>query len=219
MIQGILVGLIFLTVAPTVPSGEELSRVAALSARINELPRDPEGLFRAAVGMASSDPETSVAAYSRAALMGHSHAAYFLGQIYETGDGVPADLARARAWYALAAGDINRARVRLDELPVVRFEDALGSPRPLSYSVDREGRAELIWSRGLGSDPGLFDVEFQTASGETVPASANVAMSAVRLQGPGDAESWRVVARGPEGTPAQVAVSSWYPISLGASQP
>jgi TPR repeat protein len=78
---------------------------------------DPEAVFRDAVDIALEDSRAAVVGYSRAALMGHERAAYYLGQIYETGDGVPVDLAIARHWYEAASLGNPRAQRRLAALP------------------------------------------------------------------------------------------------------
>lgn len=63
------------------------------------------------------DQAAALALYKRAALWGNERAAYYLGQLYETGIGVEADPNSARAWYRKAP-DISGAVARLRELDV-----------------------------------------------------------------------------------------------------
>ncbi|GAA4462316.1 tetratricopeptide repeat protein [Nemorincola caseinilytica] len=50
------------------------------------------------------DPVKTLGWYKKAALKGSADAAYELGEMYESGDGVPANMAEAIKWYKIAAG-------------------------------------------------------------------------------------------------------------------
>jgi hypothetical protein len=167
--------------------------------------------FRQGLEVAIQDRRAAVVAFSRAAIRGHARSAYYLGQIYETGDGVPADTALARAWYALA-GDHARARQRLTELAEQRVsfeqnEESQVVPPPLLAFAERSsaGILDLVWiaDRGAESADGYI-VELAEAPEGPPVLRAFAEVSALRFAYPDSDELWwRVTPVG--GT----AASSW----------
>ena len=63
---------------------------------------------------ATRDVAEAAVWYARAAAAGNHRAAFNLGQLYESGEGVPANADLARAWYA--AADLPAAREHLAEI-------------------------------------------------------------------------------------------------------
>ncbi|MFV0359822.1 AAA family ATPase [Tropicimonas sp.] len=170
------------------------------------LPAGADARFRLAVQIAGQSPQASVAAYSHAALLGHSRAAYYLGQIFESGDGVPKDKALANAWYNAAAKDVRLAGSALAsvERPV---RGDVAAPIPLSDSIGGDGRAELVWTSGNGPDPHEYRVEFAGAApGRAIDAGTYI-RSAARIVLPDGATRWRVVAL--DSTGRRAAASDW----------
>ena len=176
---------------------------------LSELPADAESQFRFAVSMTDRDPLLAAAAYSQAALSGHDRAAYYLGQMFEAGDGIPRDTALAAAWYRRAAERLPFAR---DSLAVLERPDrgAVTPPVPLSVQKKAEGRVALAWISGAGPDPHQYRVEF-AATGSPVPLSAElVTLSALQADLPPDAARWRVLSM--DSTGRRIAGSDWKPI-------
>jgi type II secretory pathway predicted ATPase ExeA len=167
--------------------------------------------FRQGLEVAIRDRRTAVVAFSRAAIRGHARSAYYLGQIYETGDGVPADTALARAWYALA-GDHARARQRLTELAEQRVsfeqngESQADLPPQLAFAErSSAGILDLVWiaDRGAESADGYI-VELAEAPEGSPVLRAFAEVSALRFAYPDTDELWwRVTPVG------RTAASSW----------
>lgn len=145
--------------------------------------------FRAGVDMGETAPEAAVAAYALAALSGHERAAIYLGQIYELGEGVPADPLRARAWYDLAGLDPDNALAPEDAA------NAIAPPVLLHAGWDQAARdIDLVWTSGAGTAPSHFNVEFTLGDGKVLAAAEGIALSAARLPRPAGATHWRVTA-------------------------
>ena len=75
--------------------------------------------------------------YARAAARGEARA-YYLGQIFETGQGVDRNPALARAWYAAAGEKLAAAAGRLEAMAVPPPPGAPAPPRILGASVGEE---------------------------------------------------------------------------------
>jgi type II secretory pathway predicted ATPase ExeA len=167
-------------------------------------PPDRDGavrLFRKGLELSVQDPTAAAVAFSRAAIRGHSRSAYYLGQIYETGDGVPADNALAREWYVLA-GDLARARERLDEISERRgiFEERSDTSRGATVQLTFAERSEtgvidLVWTGSLGTGSTGYVVELAEEPNALPVLRAIASVSALRLLYPDVNEVWwRVVA-------------------------
>ncbi|MBL3565693.1 AAA family ATPase [Rhodovulum sulfidophilum] len=129
-------------------------------------PRVAQRQYRQALG--STDPLDIAIAYSRAAVNGQSRAAYYLGQIYEVGDGVERDIDTARQWYRIAAAEVAAAQVRLEDLPEAPADPDRATARPLASSRS-DGVIELVWQGSgpfvveLAAEPGPPEARFATA--------------------------------------------------------
>ena len=190
-----------------IASPEDLKRHQRNVHSVSGLPEDHDALLRSAIEMADNQPDASLVALARSGLGGNARAAYFLGQMFEAGEGVSVDYARARAWYAIAAGEIDRAAARIAALPVPEADDALTAPAPL-YSTLSGGVAELVWTSRDGSDPHSFIIEVREGSGVAEIVADNIETSAAFARVPDTATEWRVIAVGGNGT----AASPWFPL-------
>ena len=166
--------------------------------------------FRVALDLAAEDARAGLVAFSGAALLGHSRAAYYLGQMFETGDGVPRDTALARAWYAAAAEAHPQARQRLETIDPPRTDGAVGAPILLDAGVTGDGAVELVWASGHGANPAAYVVELAAAPDEAPLVSRRLVLSATRMDLPPGAALWRVRAELPQGVGA--AASDWLAI-------
>jgi hypothetical protein len=195
-------------------AGGSLDAPGLLFDELETVPPDQVGsdqFFRQGLEVAIRDRRAAVVAFSRAAIRGHPRSAYYLGQIYETGDGVPADTALALAWYALA-GDHARARQRLSELAEQRVSfgqsgesQAEASPQLAFAERSSAGILDLVWiaDRGAASAGGYI-VELAEESEGSPVLRAFAEVSALRFAYPDTDELWwRVTPVG--GT----AASSW----------
>lgn len=166
---------------------------------------DPAALLDEALQRTIDAPAEAALLMQRAALMGHARAAYFLGQIYELGDGVAADLARARAWY-LAAEGVRGAQRRLDALAEPATPVApLSPPVILMQGAYPDGSLELHWRSADGESPARFAVEFVRAGEGDRVERVETDLSAALLDGP--VERWRVIALDADGGDA--AATDW----------
>lgn len=164
-------------------------------------PMDPstgEPFFDAALDDATADRAAAAVAYSRAAARGHARAAYYLGQMYETGDGVAHAPGTARAWYAKASGQVAAAQDRLSDLDGI-LSQGPGFAEPL-FSSAEGGSVELVWQ---GRGP--FVVELAADQGAGADVAHATALTAVRLATADDFGWWRV-------RPAEGEPSDWRPI-------
>jgi type II secretory pathway predicted ATPase ExeA len=185
-------------------AGGALDTVLLPVGSVEMLPPDQIGadrLFRQGLELAVQDPVGAVVAFSRAAIRGHSRSAYYLGQIYETGDGVPADTALAVAWYGLA-GDQARARQRLSELAEQRAlpernsgNDGGDAPHLVYAERSNSGATELVWTGGLAKRPVAGYIVELAEIPEAPPVLRTFAeVPAMRLVYSGaDALWWRVI--------------------------
>ena len=183
--------------------------VEALADLARNLPDDPEERFRFAVLLADKDPQLALVAYSHAAAQGHPRAAYYLGQIFEIGDGVPVDIALARAWYQKAAIVLDVAQSSLARLSSPE-RGAFLPPQPLMGRVTADARAELSWTSSEGPDPEAYVIEFAGASSSETLGSMMVFVSAALATLPPGAERWRVIATGRNSPELQA--SDWQPL-------
>ncbi|WP_176562682.1 AAA family ATPase [Paracoccus liaowanqingii] len=177
-------------------------------ASIDPVP-DADALLTEALVAGGTDPEQAAQLYTRAALWGNARAAYYLGQLYETGIGVPQNPDRARAAYALAL-EVDGAAARLDAL-----EGRSGSgiaveaaPVPVSQMVITTGQTELHWRDPEGAVAAQFLVEFVPAGESEDIRQAETVLPALLLAE--RVTRWRVSALGPDGSAG--TASEWsYP--------
>jgi general secretion pathway protein A len=170
---------------------------------------DPRGdmLLENALTTGMSDPVGAVIAYSRAALRGEDRAAYYLGQLFETGLGVPRDVAAARAWYELARDNVRSARRRLAELEPTNETGLLSAPVPLFGGPLPDGTAEFVWSAGEGADPEYYIIEMAMTPDEPARRLGPSQVTALSVPEAEADRIWRVLAILPDRS--EYTVSTW----------
>ncbi|WP_169308768.1 AAA family ATPase [Paracoccus gahaiensis] len=159
---------------------------------------DADALLTEALAAGATDPDQAAQLYTQAALWGNARAAYYLGQLYETGIGVPQNPDRARAAYALAL-EVDGAADRLEALDgrATPQTSAAAPPVPLSQRVFATGATELHWRDPEGAVASGFRVEFIPAGGEDIQQTETV-LPALLLDQP--LARWRVMALGADGS-------------------
>ncbi|MEO9780636.1 MAG: AAA family ATPase [Sedimentitalea sp.] len=166
-------------------------------------------LLESALTASPSDPFAAVIDYSRAALRGEDQAAYYLGQLFETGAGVPRDVAAARAWYQHAQPNVRSAKRRLAGLEPVESTGALAPPVPLLGGPLPDGTAEFVWSGGIGAAPEYFVVELAAAPDAPAVRLDPTGLTAISTPDISTEEQvWRVLAIRP--ALSDYTVSNWY---------
>ncbi|MCU9849750.1 AAA family ATPase [Defluviimonas sp. WL0024] len=198
--------------APT-PDLELLTRVGRIRTAVAAIPATAADRFRAAIEIGGDDPELAVVHFALAALHGHDRAAYYLGQIYETGEGVATNRGLARGWYGEAGTAIAGAVRGLAELAPSEPESTPGPPVPLYAGRMPDGSVELVWTGGDGAAPSHYRVELGTEPGSVSLTAGPLVISAIRVSAPGAARAWRVVAAGGPGS--DEVASPWLPIDGG----
>lgn len=142
---------------------------------------DAEAFF--AQALASTALSEIAVNYARAALRGHRRAARYLGQLFETGDGVALDAGIAGRWYAVARNP--------DQIHIPRLAAEFASRGPMLAvplaSAVTDGEGDFVWS-GRGS---VFTVEIADAGSAPI-ARARTSLTAIRLPVPAEAVFWRV---------------------------
>ena len=167
--------------------------------------------FKLALALSPDDPTGAAVLYTRAALRGHKRSAYYLGQIYETGDGVPVDTSLARAWYSAVGPDNSRAQRRIRALPEPGGNRTLpGAPIPLWVETTPGGKSEFVWTSGQGGDVDMFFVQVARTENGVPEATYKAALSGAFLDVPSSAGFWRILAVDPAS--AQYASSEWFRI-------
>lgn len=148
--------------------------------------------FQAAL---TSDRTTTATLYARAALRGHTRAAYYLGQLYETGDGVAVDFALAKVWYSLVSDENPRARERIEQLTINSAQSSpLDAPELLLSERLQDGIGEFVWTSGDGADADKFLIQFIDAENPAPIHAQFEGISAVVMSIPPSATHWRVIA-------------------------
>lgn len=157
---------------------------------------EAEAFFREAVDQALQEPERARILYTRAAALGHARAAYYLGQIYETGDGTAADLTLARAWYELASTENEGAREWLAELPGDTADEQPAAPIPLLAERYEDGDVDLVWTRADAQE--TFLIEFTDAPDAAPKFRGEVAGPTLSVKLPSEVDYWRIIPLGGE---------------------
>ncbi|KIC47371.1 hypothetical protein RA28_06990 [Ruegeria sp. ANG-S4] len=191
-------------------AAEAKARVALIADALATTDSTATGQYLAALDLAETTPEAATVAYARAALAGHARSAYYLGQIYETGEGIPVDLTLARAWYRLAGPQIEGAANRLDDLQPSAAEGDANAPIPLFSNRTPDGYLELVWTSGQGPDPSAYRIELSSRTDDPVHHIPEMTISAVRVAAPDQVQEWRVIALTADGD--DVAASPWMAI-------
>ncbi|MFC0202370.1 AAA family ATPase [Paracoccus rhizosphaerae] len=173
---------------------------------VEEKDVDPQALLLQALSAGAEDPAAAIPFYTRAALWGNQRAAYYLGQLYETGTGVAVDLDRARAWYGLAP-DIEGAAERV---AILAEDGAAADPADLVAPVPQRqvrfpwNRTELYWQAAPGAEPVRYKVEFVAAGSDQVQQFETELQAALVRQ---RVSRWRVIAMQADGT--EGPASAW----------
>src|SRR5699024_9417248 len=105
-------------------------------------PPSHDRLLSEALAVGDADPARAAQLYTRAASWGNARAAYYLGQLYETGIGLPVDPYRAEAWYEVA-GDIGGASARLADLKAAsppQHPEPTDPPVPVFQGLSAQGQ-------------------------------------------------------------------------------
>lgn len=179
---------------------------------------DPGGpaLMAQGLELGVSDPQEAATAYARAALRGEARAAAYLGQMYETGDGVPLNPELARAWYGFSDTPTRSARRRLEAMGTPASDAALVAPLPLlggPLAAPNGPAAEFIWtSASTGADV-LYHVELAQSPNAPRARVSSTTASAILLetgQLPKAARVWRVVAS--DASTGRLLASDWAPL-------
>lgn len=145
---------------------------------------DPKAAERAATHFAAAlgapDPRQSALSYARAAIRGHERSATYLGQLFDTGDGITFAPDVAARWYAVA-----------QDLALLRGVNAQlqlggGQATPLLSSAST-GVAEFIWQ----GNAEVFQLEIGDKDGAAI-AQLKTGLTAVMVELPQSAAMWRV---------------------------
>ena len=149
--------------------------------RVFDLATDPAQLYFDQAIAALDKTEIKIA-YARAAIRGHRRGALYLGQLFETGDGVPFAPNVAEKWYAVSENPtlLNTAMFSsVDDLPTTQLT-------PL-FSTAKNGVAEFIW-QGRG---GAFQLVIGNADGVAI-AQYTTPLTAALVELPPGAKQWRI---------------------------
>ena len=166
-----------------------------LLSRFHDPASDPPAPYFDA-GIATENPDEVVIAFSRAALRRHKRAALYLGQLFETGDGVPLAPDVASQWYAVH-NDANY----LAERSLGHELREGGTALPL-FSTIAGTRAEFVW---VGKAQ-MFQLEIGDA--EQIPIGRyNTPLTAAMINVPSFATFWRI-RTGPQETTAWIPIAS-----------
>ncbi|MGR3199349.1 MAG: AAA family ATPase [Paracoccus sp. (in: a-proteobacteria)] len=178
----------------------------AVETVVEETDVDPQALLLQALSTGAEDASAAIPLYTRAALWGNQRAAYYLGQLYETGAGVAIDPDKARAWYGLAP-DIEGASERL---AILAEGGSAADPADLVAPVPHRqvrfpwSRTELYWQAAPGAEPVRYKVEFVAAGSDQVQQFETELQAALVRQ---RVSRWRVIAMQADGT--EGPASAW----------
>ncbi len=196
---------------------------SALSAPPNMQGNDAAALHDQALIVGAQDPLAAAIGFARAALHGDARAAYYLGQHFEAGDGLPRNPALAAAWYRLAAKtqrSAGRALQNMDDAAAIPDSPASGQPasappRPLMGRAEAGGVMEFVWA--AADDTAVrYLIELAQALDTPPQQHGPFDLSAVRLEPAGPASFWRVVSLQPDG--ARISASEWHLIDAKEAQ-
>lgn len=173
-------------------SASGTGRIEHVRAALGESAGGPEEMFRLALRIPGSEADAVATAYSLAALSGHDRAAYYLGQMYELGEGVPRNLGIALAWYELGARSMAGAQARSEALAEQTSEGSVLAPIPLFHRALEGQQLEMVWTVAPEAAGGTFTIEFGDEQGQTLSAMLGHSLPALRSNLPPDASKWRV---------------------------
>jgi type II secretory pathway predicted ATPase ExeA len=180
---------------------------------------DATTLQKQALTIGEQDPLTAAIGFARAALRGDARAAYYLGQHFEVGDGVPRNTALAAAWYASTSETQRSARRALQNLTKQTDwtnETSVAPPRPLMGIVGADRVAEFVWA-APGDGALRYLIELAPAPDAEPQQYGPFALSAALLDAPASARLWRVVSLGPDNV--RIGASGWHLIHIAKAKP
>ncbi|MEM6481126.1 MAG: AAA family ATPase [Pseudomonadota bacterium] len=158
-------------------SGSDVRQLAP----VTDTNDDPVAYYRTA--LQSADPKEVAVNYTLAALRGHARSATYLGQLFETGDGLPFDPEIAQRWYQVAQ---DSTRMHSPALAAQDVDAAQQVVTPMA-SVLSDKFADFVWN-GRARE---FTLELASANKEPV-AYARTSLTAIRVEVPTNAVMWRV---------------------------
>ena len=178
---------------------------------------DAVALHNKALIVGRQDPLAAAIGFARAAVRGDTRAAFYLGQHFEAGDGVPRNAALAAAWYASASESqrsARRAMENLTETTEATGQTPTAAPRPLTGIVGVDGLAEFIWAAPDGA-AARYLIELAEAPDAPLQQYGPFDLSATLLYPAVPLRLWRVVSLGPEG--ARIGASEWHLIDTDSA--
>ncbi len=175
---------------------------------------DPQSLHEQALSAGATDARAAAIGFARAALRGDDRAAYYLGQYFEAGDGLPQNTTLAAAWYAQAARSQRIAQRALDSLSRLSPDFPVAEGMLLPRVGLRSGSAlgEFI---GAAHETGGSGYLIEISTGTDAPAAAfgPFTVSAAIIDLSPEHRFWRVVSVDRAGD--RLNVSGWH--ELGQS--
>lgn len=161
-------GLSAPAVAVTLPA-EASQNVASVPfiQSVADLPTDASSVLRTAVTLGRTNGRAAAAAYAVAAAKGDPRAAYYLGQIYEAGEGVARNPTMAFLWYSTAAGVIPAAGARADAL---RQELTASTNEAVALAmthaqIEATGNGLFLWNVESVIPGTTFTIQFSDENG------------------------------------------------------
>ena len=155
---------------------EDVTPVPPVLPVVAGLPEGAREIFRTAIDLGRTDGSAAAAAYAVAAAKGETRAAYYLGQMFETGEGVDRNVAMALFWYEAAAQDIAPAARRAEELraSLVGTAASDGTVMTVAHAhVDQAGSGTFIWSAENAAPETTFEIQFVGDAGEALKTVAS----------------------------------------------
>lgn len=131
----------------------------------------------------AADRDEALVWYLHAALAGETRALLYLGQRYETGDGVPRNTALARDWYEAADDALPSATRRLEQLSY-RAAKTLARPDLIDATVAASSEALILaWTSREQPAGTIYYLEVMEAETLSVLHAATHDLPAVRPNG------------------------------------
>ncbi len=159
-----------------------------------DLPPDGASILRTAIGLGRSNGSSAAAAYAVAAAKGEARAAYYLGQVYDAGEGVAPNPSMAYLWYKAASSDISAAGTRIEALRT-GLSSAQGETVRLAVlhaHKDEAGEGLFLWSAENVGPEMMFNLIFADREG-TVLQTLETAIPASHATIPENSETFKIV--------------------------
>lgn len=150
------------------PQLTDVVSIAPVMESVLALPGDASSILRTAVGLGRTDGASAAAAYAVAAAMQEPRAAYYLGQVYESGEGVTRNESMAYLGYQAAATEIPAANTRAEALRSGFSSLETRAPKIEVIHAHQEAsrKGVFLWhTRNAGPDVS-FEIQFADQNGE-----------------------------------------------------